>query len=366
MTTATEKQFPCKSCGAGLHFAPGTTALTCPYCGALNEIAASPGRVEELDFHAALAKLEHAAPTQEVLSVRCNVCGAESSLGPNVTADLCPFCGSPVVATARSKKQLRPGSLLPFHVTREQAQAAFRSWLHGLWFAPNTLAKQAEAGSLKGLYLPAWTYDSDTVTRYTGQRGDDYWTTETYTTTENGRSVTRTRQVRRTRWTFVSGVVSNSFDDVLVMAAANLPQQHLDALEPWDVQNLTPYKDDYLAGFVSQSYQVSLDEGFGRARQIMDVTIRQAIARDIGGDHQRIGSADTRYHDITFKHVLLPAWVSAYRYNATTYHFLVNARTGEVRGDRPYSAWKITFAVLAAIIVVLLIVLFTQGGGIRM
>src|SRR5206468_1731582 len=108
------------------------------------------------------------------------------------------------------------------------------------------------------------------------------------------------------------GVVSNQFDDILVMATANLPQKHLDALEPWDLQNLLPYKDEYLSGFVSQSYQVTLADGFNVARQIMDGTIRQSIEADIGGDHQQISTVDTRYNDITFKHILLPVWLSAY------------------------------------------------------
>lgn len=357
-----EKQFPCKGCGASLSFAPETSSLACPYCGAMNQIEASPadGRVEELDFRAALVDLSRNEPTTEVLAVQCNVCGAESTLGPNVTADVCPFCGSAIVATARSRKQILPRSLLPFDVTRPKAQDAFRNWLGGLWFAPGALTKQAEAGSLKGLYLPAWTYDSNTTSRYTGERGDDYWDTETYTEVENGRTVTKTRQVVRTRWSFVSGVVSNSFDDVLVLAAANLPEKHLDALEPWDLEHLVPYKDDYLSGFVSQSYQVTLADGFDRARQIMDGTIRETIERDIGGDHQRIGNVNTGYSDITFKHILLPVWLSAYRYGAKTYHFFVNARTGEVRGERPYSAWKITFFVLGILLVILVIVMIAQ------
>lgn len=358
----TEKQFPCKSCGAGLHFAPGTTALTCPYCGTLNQIEGSAERVEELDFEAAVAQLARQEATDEVLTVKCNVCGAESQLGANVTADLCPFCSSPIVATAASRKRIRPRSLLPFHVTREQAQASFRNWLGSLWFAPNDLVKQAYSPDrLRGMYLPAWTYDAGTVSHYTGQRGDDYWVTETYTAYENGKHVTRTRQVRRTRWTFVSGTVTDDFDDVLVMAARSLPQHHMDALEPWDLKNVTPYRDEYLSGFVAQSYQVTLADGFEAARGIMEVTIRQTIAGDIGGDHQQISSVDTRYHGVTFKHILLPVWLSAYRYAGRPYHFLVNARTGEVRGDRPYSPWKIAVALVLAIVVVLIIVLVTQA-----
>ena len=100
-TPAGQRQFPCKQCGAGLVFAPGTTTLTCPYCGAINQIPARRDVVREEDFRTTLATLAREAPTQEVLAVKCNVCGAETTLSPNVTADRCPFCGSAIVATAK-------------------------------------------------------------------------------------------------------------------------------------------------------------------------------------------------------------------------------------------------------------------------
>src|SRR4051794_9849037 len=99
MTTITETQFPCKSCGASLEFAPGTTSLTCPHCGAHNQIEDEARPVLELDFRQTLAELSRNEPTTEVLVVKCNVCGAESTLGSNITADVCPFCGSAIVAT---------------------------------------------------------------------------------------------------------------------------------------------------------------------------------------------------------------------------------------------------------------------------
>ena len=107
-----------------------------------------------------------------------------------------------------------------------------------------------------------------------------------------------------------------------------------------------PYADDYLAGFRAEAYQVGLEEGFGVARQKMQPAIEHAICEDIGGDEQRISDMRTRYDAITFKHILLPVWLSAYRYSEKTYRFMVNARTGQVIGERPYSAIKITLFVL--------------------
>jgi hypothetical protein len=75
------------------------------------------------------------------------------------------------------------------------------------------------------------------------------------------------------------------------------------------------------------------------------------VRRDIGGDEQQISAIDTRHSDETFKHILLPIWTAAYKYNGKSYRFVVNGQTGEVQGERPYSWWKIGFAVLAVVVV---------------
>lgn len=343
----TPEGFPCSKCGADLVFAPGTTALICQHCGMQNQIAGDAEPVAESDYKAALAELAAGEPLHETLTVKCSSCGAESTLPPDVTAEKCPFCGAGIVAEKASRKLIRPQYLLPFHVTREQTVDAFRSWINSRWFAPSALRQNAQTGRLSGVYMPAWTFNSDTTSRYTGQRGDDYWETEHYTTQENGKMVSRTRQVRRTRWRYAEGCVQQPFSNLLIRGSTSLPEAHFHALEPWDLQNLTSYNEEYLAGFVCESYQIDLPAAFEHAREDMVEPIRQCIRQDIGGDHQRIDEVSTRYSSITFKHILLPLWLSAYEYHDRSYRFMVNARTGEVRGERPYSFWKITLLIVS-------------------
>jgi predicted RNA-binding Zn-ribbon protein involved in translation (DUF1610 family) len=343
-TETARPQFPCDQCGAKLEFAPGTSSLKCPYCGYENPIDTEPDEgeaaVEELDFQSQLAELEAGADTEESLAVKCSACAAELTTAPNLTSFSCPFCGTNIVATAHSRKQIKPRSLLPFHVKRDEAYEAFRRWLRKLWFAPSAVKRMAALEHrLAGLYMPAWTYDCRTITDYRGYRGDHY-----YVTVGSGKN---RRTVRRTRWRFRSGTVRNAFDDVLVLASHSLPPKLATSLEPWDLKALVPYQDDYLSGFSAESYQIDVAQGFDLAKGIMDPVIRSTVCRDIGGDVQRIESLRIDYQGITFKHLLLPVWVSAYRYKARVYRFLVNARTGEVQGDRPWSWVKILLAVLA-------------------
>ena len=351
-----QHQFPCKQCGANLQFEPGAQSLKCPYCSAEQAIPSVPGHIAELDFLAYLQQLPDGDGTHEILTVHCGNCGAETGMQPDVTAALCPFCGCGIVATGASKKSIRPQGLLPFKVSKDQSSQLFRQWVAGLWFAPGALKKHAQCAIIHGVYVPAWTYDTITETDYTGDRGDDYWETESYTETDaQGNTVQRTREVQKTRWCPASGHVRNNFQDLLVMATRTLPPKYLDRLQPWDLPELTPYADEYLSGFVAESYQVKLNEGFETAKGLTQPAINKTVCRDIGGDHQRISSTRIDYRNITFKHLLLPVWISAYQFQNKTFRFLVNARSGEVQGERPWSAMKIVLLVIAIIAIIAIV-----------
>jgi hypothetical protein len=205
--------------------------------------------------------------------------------------------------------------------------------------------------AMAGIYVPFWTFDAATASRYTGQRGEYYYETRTVTVNVNGRSEQRQEQVRHTRWHRVSGQVARDFDDVLVMASSSLPERLGNDLTPWDLTQLEPYSPDFLAGFQAEGYTIALADGHQTARDRMAHVIEGDVRRDIGGDAQQISSIDTRHSDETFKHILLPIWTAAYKYSGKSYRFVVNGQTGEVQGERPYSWWKIGFAVLAVVVV---------------
>jgi len=353
--------FPCTSCGAYLKYAPGTTHLICEYCNTQNEITVS-GAVKELDYSAFLATGNSTVNTIEEHFVKCDTCNATSTIKPMVTAASCPYCAAPfVLANAYTENIIRPNSILPFKLDEKTAKNEFVKWIDALWYAPNNLKSVvSKLDYFKGVYIPYWTYDTNTQTQYTGERGEHYYVSESYTTTENGKSVTRTRQVQRTRWYSAQGNVAVSFDDLLVTASKSLPEQYIKNLEPWDLENLVAFNQSYLSGFTTEKYQINLKEGFDIAKTIAESGIRSAIRNDIGGDDQRINSTDTNYSNITFKHLLFPLYVSVYKYNGKLYQFLINARTGEVQGQRPYSTLKIVLSILLGLLVIIIIGLFAN------
>lgn len=399
--TATQFRYPCENCGASLEFSPGQQTLTCPYCGHQQAIGPGPARAparqpdrqgqdgtripqagarRELDpvgsealqwdaGHKSLALVElplekglridrESDLTETIRMLSCPNCGAKIEITSDQHATSCPFCASPVVLDTGASRQIKPQGVLPFAVTQDQAKQALEDWLKALWFAPSGLTAYARRGKkMNGVYSPFWTFDADTHTSYRGMRGDVYYKTVTMTVQVDGRAQQVQKQVPEVRWTPASGQVARNFDDVLVLAATSLPRGITQALTPWDLSHLAPYRPEYLSGFLAEGYTVALSDGHALARQQMENVISHDIRRDIGGDQQRILSAQSSFDDETFKHILLPIWTAAYRYNGKSYRFVVNGQSGRVQGERPWSVWKIAFAILLAMILLFIVYL---------
>ena len=347
--------FPCEGCGADLRFEIGVQSLQCPYCGHVKEIDLDPEHaIAEQDLDAMLRTIaekrsQQTAPSEgseELSEVDCESCGATVQFTGTLTSTECPYCGVPIQRgnVHRALDRIPVDGVLPFLVPREQARANLAAWVKSRWFAPNDFQKRGVQGHFNGVYLPYWTFDSMTSNQYTGMRGDHY-----YVTVGSGKNK---RRVRKTRWSPRVGAFQRFFDDVLVVAGQGLPSERLQALEPWPLDRCVPFDQRVLAGFLARTYDVSLEDGFRGGKFRMEQAIEAETRRRIGGDVQKITSLQSRFDALTFKHLLLPVWMLAYRYKDETYQVVVNAATGEVQGDRPWSAWKIALAVAAAAAVV--------------
>jgi len=343
-----QHQYKCPSCGAALEFAPGTHGMVCPYCQARLDIALPETGSPKHDFFAYAGQPHPPVAQLPPFSLSCGNCG--SAQQQSAIAARCPSCRSPLVVSDDLGGQLKtPDGVVAFTVDKAQAATCFQDWTSSRWFAPSALKKISKTASMTGSYLPHWGFDDRTTTDYTGQRGDHYYTTETYTTQENGRTVTNTRQVQHTAWSPASGRVGRDFTDVLATGVSSPDADLLEKLGPWSTADATGYRSEYLAGFDSPRYDVDADAGFASARQVMASVIQDDCRADIGGDEQRVDQMSTTDQDVLFRLLLLPLWIATYIAGGKTFDVFVNANTGEVIGERPYSAVKIIAAVVAAL-----------------
>ncbi len=308
----------------------------------------------EYDYYQVLAFLPAAKPNAVHMAVECETCGASTDFDRNIHADECPFCGTRLVMDSSQTRVIEAQSLLPFAVAADEAKTYYRQWIKKLWFAPNKIKKYAKQDrQLNGVYVPYWTYDCTTQTDYNGERGDVYHVREQVRVRINGRWITREQMVPKIRWSSANGRVNNHFDDTLIYGSDTLSPVVAEELEPWDLDALRPYQNEFLSGFRSELYHIDLDTGFERAQKRIHPAITRSVRRDIGGDQQRIHQLRTQYSKVKFKHLLLPYWIAGFRFRKKTYQFIVNGRTGEVQGDRPWSRIKIACAVLGILALVL-------------
>ncbi len=334
-----------------MKFSPASGKLKCEFCGTQKAVAETMEVIEEYDFRAALKKLSHEAPQAIDKTIVCSQCGSTFTLTPYSISANCPYCGTPAITDF--VREITPKSLIPFQITQKEAKRRFKAWVGSLWFAPTAFTKYFNSDKkLKGYYLPYWTYDSDTVSHYQGLRGDTYYVTVTRTVMRNGREERIQVQEPRIRWTPASGSVSRSFDDITIGATKTVSRAIIDSVGPWNTKSLKPFDGEYLSGFASEEYTIGLDNGFEYAKIKMNQVIERAIRRDIGGDQQQIHSVDTHYQNVTFKSVLFPLWTADFKWKNKTYHYAINAQTGKISGERPYSVVKIVFAAMIVALIV--------------
>jgi DNA-directed RNA polymerase subunit RPC12/RpoP len=350
---ASGQEFPCQNCGAKLAYDAGTQAMKCPYCGAEQAVPqqarGGPPAGREIPIEEGLRLAARGFGTP-VTQVSCNDCGASVNVSPGEQTAKCAFCGSQqVLAQEAPGTAIRPESLVPFKLDKATANAKFEAWLGTLWFRPSDLKKMAKLQEMGGVYIPFWTFDAWARSEWTADAGYFYYETEYYTDNEGNEA---TRQVQRTRWVPASGWRQDFHDDTLVCASKGLPPELIVQFQSFDTKQLTPYDPQFLAGWRAESYAVDLMPAWGSGQQRMSDLQSSRCAGDVPGDTHRSLSVRNEFSHVTFKHVLLPIWIAAYRYQGKPYQFLVNGQTGEVVGKAPWSTAKIVLAILAAVIVV--------------
>jgi hypothetical protein len=353
-----QKKFSCPSCGGEARWTPAKQALVCPFCGTVSpaQVELTPGGEEVIKEHDLVTALRSLPDDQRgwqaaKTSVRCQSCQAISVFDPERVGQRCDFCGSSaLVPYEETKEAFRPESLLPMKMSENQVRDSIRRWYGNRWFAPNKLKNAALTDTVKGLYIPYWTFDAQVHADWTAESGYYYYETESY---QDSEGKTQTRQVQKIRWEPSSGSLDHFFDDELVPASRGMQPEMLRKIEPFPTtSDLVPYKPGFLSGWVVERYQIDLVAAAQQARADMDAQIERMCAAQVPGDTHRNLSVDTDYSGQTFKHILVPIWLLTYNYGARNFQVVINAYTGKIAGKYPKSWVKIMLAVLGVLAVV--------------
>lgn len=365
LTPAPVGKHPCPECGGDLQWNAAKQALVCPYCGTVvpwspAQAAAAGASVVEQDLLAALKNPASGRGWGEARrEVQCQSCHAISVFVDGKVAKRCDFCGSPsIIDHASSKDAITPQSLLPFKISDGQIRERIRAWYGSRWFAPNRLKSAALTDTLHGVYLPYWTFDAQVSARWRADAGHHYYETESYRDSQGN---TQTRQVRNTRWVPAAGQLNHFFDDELVPGTTGVHARLLRKIEPFPtLTDLKAYSPEFVRGWTVERYQIDLRQAEQLNQQSMQQQMQELCGREVPGDTYRNLQVDAHYEGRSFKHILVPVWLVSYTYGSRSFQILANGYTGTLAGEQPYSWVKISFAVLAVLLLILIGVAATQ------
>ncbi len=379
---STVVHYKCPNCGSDMAFDSQTGLLHCANCGRSDKIENMPKQdwdqddasyhyeMDDDDKDAANSAFEqdYADPhdadepsrhktfgEQDAKEYHCKNCGAVLITEPNTTATTCSFCGAGVVLSDRLTGNLAPAMVIPFSISKEQAQEAFQKWCRKGLLTPSDFMTADRIKNITGLYVPFWLYDLNgrgeaeaTCTRVRTYSDSDWIYTET-------------------KYYHVYRKVDLNYSRIPCDASRKLEDHMMDKLEPYSYNNLKNFNMPYLAGYIAEKYDFTDEEMLPRIKERVGAYVDNYISSTIGG------YSSVMYHrkdiNIRKKHAdytLLPVWMVCYDYRQSEHIFAMNGQTGKIVGKPPLSKGKIFgwFAgVAAGSFVLMRLLTLLLGGG---
>lgn len=339
-------QYKCPNCGSDMTFDADSGTLSCDNCGRQDNIE----NFSE-DF------IETVFEEEEAKEYQCENCGAVIVTDGDTTATNCSFCGAAVVLADRVSGILAPSLVLPFTISKQQAEQAFRKWCKRGLLTPKDFKMADRIKEITGIYVPFWLYDlkNEAKVHAIGTRVRNY-TRGDYIYTE-------------TKYYDVYRDLRIDFSRVPVDASEKMDDALMDKLEPYQYSDLKDFKTPYLAGYIAEKYNYDAEDLLPRVKDKMRKPLDDYIRSTISGYHS-VNYKDKNIRTAKTKslYTLLPVWMVYYDYEQAEHIFAMNGQTGKVVGKPPLSKAKIAgwFASIAGGSFILMkIISFIVTGGIN-
>jgi len=339
----------CPNCGNNLKFNPALQKLHCEYCDSSFDIAGNSNYVE-LDLRQGM--VDEKDWSDVTRTFECSNCGAQIILSKNESATSCPFCSTPHVVDKKEFSGLKPNVVVPFIKTPDEASASLKKWAKKKFFAPTKFKKKFTADNLNGVYMPCFTFDSNTFSTYYGRIGDRR--TRTVGSGKNRR--TETYIV----WRNISGSYSYFFNDIMISASDKLTPKNIGKMGGFSEEHNKVYEDKYLLGFMAYGKNREIGPCWEDAKAVIDSNLKSLILSQYHYDVVDYIKISTNHNDLKYKLELVPVYVGNYKFGKKVYNFMSNGTNGKCDGKTPVSPVKVSIfsIVLAGIIGVLYWLLF--------
>ncbi|MBQ9938153.1 MAG: hypothetical protein IJO96_01335 [Oscillospiraceae bacterium] len=347
--------YQCPACTGPLHFVGDSGKLECDYCGSKYEVA----EIEKLfaDDEAASLEAQKAAeanPEESCWSAEelngmkvynCSSCGAELICDATTAATSCPSCGNPTIMPSQFAGGLKPDLIIPFKLSKEDAVAALKKFYKGKKFLPKSFCDQNHIEEIKGVYVPFWLCDCQVsgVAEYEGTTKRVYKSGEYEVTETSHYNVVRGGNI--------------GFKKIPADASTKMPDNHMDAIEPYDYSEFKPFSSAYLPGFLADKYDVDKETTMPRIEERAKNSFAEELRKTVVDyDSVTNGREDFNIDSADMKYALLPVWMLSTKWKDKNFLFAMNGQTGKLVGELPVDKGKY-FAWFAGIAVPLMIIL---------
>ena len=341
------KEYKCPCCGGKLEFNSDAGKLHCPYC--------------ENDFDMAVFKeykqvveREQEGDSYDWETYKCPSCGGEIETDGTTIATVCPYCGSTAILKEQVEGVAKPDLIIPFKVSGEEAEEIYKNYCKGKGLLPKDFTSSQRHGQFKGIYVPFWLFscNAEGSLNYEGTKVKK-WKDQYY-------------EYVQTDYYLIVREGKAGFKYVPVNGSSELEDEHLESIEPYNMEEAVPFDEGYLSGYEADKYDLSQKKCESRANQRIKKGFEECMKKAANIKHyDKLVPKGTqitcRNGDV--KYALLPVWVLDVDYAGKNYRYIVNGQTGKIAGDLPVSSGNFmgkffaTFAGSAAVIFVLLNIL---------
>ncbi|MBE6687836.1 MAG: hypothetical protein E7588_01005 [Ruminococcaceae bacterium] len=349
------KTYKCPCCSHPLKFDSEKQTLSCEACD--NSYTAEQmqdyedfEKISDANEFRWEDKSEHdTVDTENMCVYSCPSCGAEIIGNEGMAASECAYCSNPVIVESKLSGMLKPDLIIPFSISKDEAKSAYKNYISKLKLLPDLFFEQNRIEKMTGIYVPFWLFDCTANGKFT------YNATNTHIWSDSKYRYTKTDHFSIIR----EGTLK--FDKVPVDASAKMADEYMDALEPYNYDELKEFDLSYITGFYADRYDVAASKSRERASTRIADTTSSTFRSTVNGYSSVVQKSGNIHTDVNAtKYALLPVWILNTKYNGKNYLFAVNGQTGKFIGEFPvdrkkYFKWMFGVAGITAVLAQLLL-----------
>ena len=331
-------QYKCPCCGGYIEFNSDVQKMLCPFCDTTFETETLRQYDQELQEDNIEEKVMSydemgrngqwgEGELKDLGTYACSSCGGQLVMEHTTSVTRCPYCDNPVVLVEQLSGVYRPDYVIPFKLDKEDAKKRLKDFYKKKKLLPSLFSAQNHIESIQGMYVPFWLFDCDTNAhiRYKATRVRHYSDSDYNYTETSHYSVVRGGDF--------------DFDKVPVDGSEKMSDTYMEAIEPYDYNEMVDFQTAYLSGYMADKYDVEADNATTRVNERIRQSV-QDILQPSGYTTCHIEKSNINTQKGDIQYALLPVWMLNTKYKDKVYTFAMNGQTGKFVGKLPVDVPK--------------------------